>query len=64
MKDKRKIIEIFVEENDDTTTFTLEKVEDSAVANETIRALAMIFVRFKEKEDSIELEYEGDDQDE
>ncbi len=55
---KRKIIEIYAEENEDITTFIIEKVEDSEVANETIKALATIFYSLKDKDDKFEIEYE------
>ena len=58
---KRKIIEVYVEENEDEQTFTIEKVEDSEVANETIKALAVIFYKLKSKEESLELTYDEED---
>ena len=41
---KRKIIEIYVTENkeEDTASFEFIKTEDSEIANETLRGLAMI----------------------
>ncbi len=58
---KRKIIEVYVEENEDEQTFTIEKVEDSEVANETIKALAVIFYKLKSREESLELTYDEED---
>lgn len=58
---KRKIIEVYVEENEDEQTFTIEKVEDSEVANETIKALAVIFYKLKSKEESLKLTYDEED---
>ena len=57
---KRKILEIYTEENENETTFIIEKVEDSKVANETIKALATIFYNLKDKDDKLKINYEED----
>lgn len=57
---KRKIIEIYVEENEDITSFDFIKVEDSDIANETMRALVQIFSVFKDKEDELEVVVEDE----
>lgn len=56
---KRKIIEIYVTENEkeDTATFDLEKVEDSKIANIMMGSLVMMFGN-QCKGDELEVEYE------
>lgn len=58
--DKRKIIEIYVTENEeeDSISFEFEKVEDTEIANETIKGLMMIFATYKDEEDELEVHYE------
>lgn len=58
--EKRKIIEIYVTENkeDDTISFDFEKVEDTEIANSTMKGLLMMFDIYKNDEDVLEVEYE------
>lgn len=60
MNEKRKIIEIYVTENieEDTTSFEFEKVEDSHVANSTMKMLLMTFAQYKDEDDELEVQYE------
>ena len=57
---KRKIIEIYVEEDkeNEVVSYCFERCEDSEVANATMKALLMIFNNYKDVEDIIEAEYE------
>lgn len=54
-ENKRKIIEIYVTENEeeDTISFEFEKVEDSEVANSTMKGILNIFVALKDAEDEL-----------
>lgn len=58
--EKRKIIEIYVTENEETdsVSFEFEKMEDTEVANATMKGLLMIFANYKDDEDELEVEYE------
>lgn len=58
--EKRKIIEIYVTENKETDSisFEFEKMEDTEVANATMKGLLMIFSNYKNDEDELEVEYE------
>lgn len=58
--EKRKIIEIYVTENKETDSisFEFEKMEDTEVANATMKGLLMIFSNYKDDEDELEVEYE------
>ncbi len=60
IKNKRKVIEIYVTENEqeETTSFEFEKVEDSDVANSTMKMLLYMFSKFKHEEDTLEVEEE------
>ncbi len=60
MENKRKIIEIYVTENkkEGTTSFEFEKVEDSEIADLTLKGLLMIFSKYKEEDDELEVELE------
>lgn len=66
MKDKRKIIEIFVTEDDenDEVHYDFERCEDTEIANATMKGLLMIFSNYKDIDDTLEVQYEEDDQDE
>lgn len=57
--DKRKIIEIYVEENteEDTVSFEFKKVENTEIANMTMKGLIMMFESQKSDEDELEVEY-------
>lgn len=57
--DKRKIIEIYVEENteEDTVSFEFKKVENTEIANMTMKGLIMMFGSQKSDEDELEVEY-------
>lgn len=59
-KEKRKIIEIYVTENeeDDTVSFNFERCEDTEIANETMKGLCMMFAKWKDEEDKLEKERE------
>lgn len=57
--DKRKIIEIYVEENteEDTVSFEFKKVENTEIANMTMKGSIMMFESQKSDEDELEVEY-------
>lgn len=57
---KRKIIEIYVTENKETDSisFEFEKMEDTEVANSTMKVLLMMVSNYKDDEDELEVEYE------
>ena len=57
MENKRKIIEIYVTENEeeDTTSFEFERIEDSDIANSTMKMLAYMFSKYKNKDDNLEI---------
>ncbi len=57
MEDRRKIIEIYVTENEDkdTTSFEFEKIEDSDVANSTMKMLAYMFSMYKREDECLTL---------
>ncbi|MBQ9657631.1 MAG: hypothetical protein IJV31_02550 [Clostridia bacterium] len=57
MENKRKIIEIYVTENEeeDTTSFEFEKIENSDVANSTMKMLVYMFSKYKHEDDTLEL---------
>lgn len=57
---KRRIIEIYVTENkkEDTVSFEFEKVENSKIADSTMKMLLMMFNKYKDNEDELEVEYE------
>lgn len=57
---KRKIIEIYVTENkeEDTVSFDFEKVEDTEIANATMKDLVMMFASQKDEDDKLEVHYE------
>lgn len=61
--EERKIIEVYVTENkkEDTVSFKFEKCEESELANNTLKGLCMIFATWKDKEDELEVEFEGKD---
>lgn len=56
--EKRKIIEVYAVENkeEDTAEFQLVKTEDTKLANETMKGLAMMLAAFGNPEDTLELE--------
>ena len=58
--EKRKIIEIYVTENKETDSisFEFEKMENTEVANATMKGLLMIFLNYKDDEDEVEVECE------
>lgn len=47
--EKRKIIEVYITENDEenTVSFEFEKKEDTEIANSTMKALLMMFSNLK-----------------
>lgn len=57
MENKRKIIEIYVTENEeeDITSFEFERIEDSDIANSTMKMLAYMFSKYKNKDDNLEI---------
>lgn len=56
---KRKVVEIFVTEGDnDDVSFTVEKVEESEIADLTMKMMLNVFAEFKDEEDTLEVEYE------
>ena len=57
---RRKIIEIYVTENkeEESISFEFEKVEDTEIANSTMKGLMMIFATYKDEEDELEVQYE------
>ena len=57
---RRKIIEIYVTENKekDSISFEFEKMEDTEVANVTMKGLLMMFLSYKDDEDELEVEHE------
>ena len=57
MKNKRKIIEIYVTENEeeDTISFEFEKIENTDTANSTMKMLLEMFSLYKNKDDSLEV---------
>lgn len=56
---KRKVVEIFVTEgNNDDVSFTVEKVEESEIADLTMKMMLNVFAEFKDEEDTLEVEYE------
>lgn len=57
---KKRIIEIYVTENkkEDTVSFEFEKVENSKIADSTMKMLLMMFNKYKDNEDELEVEYE------
>ena len=59
VKEKRKIIEIYVTENEeDTISFEFERCENSEIANDTMKGLCMMVASWKNKEDELEMEFE------
>ena len=60
MEEKRKIIEIYVEEKteDDAVSFEFVKCEDTEVADNTMKMLMMVLSKYKREEDDIEVEFE------
>ena len=58
--DERKIVEIYVTEDkeEDTISFNFIKKEDTHIANQTMKALLMMFSTYKNSEDEIEVKYE------
>lgn len=56
--EKRKIIEVYITENDEenTVSFEFEKKEDTEIANSTMKALLMMFSNLKS--DGLEVEQE------
>ena len=63
MTKKRKIIEIYVteDEEDDTVSFNFERCENTEIANETMKGLCMMFAKWKDEEDKLEIEGEEKD---
>lgn len=59
---KRKIIEIYVEENEeeDTCTFSFEKCENSTVADYTLTGLATTFYTWAEESEEMEVTFEAE----
>lgn len=57
MKNKRKIIEIYVTENEeeDSISFEFEKIENTDTANSTMKMLLEMFSLYKNKDDSLEV---------
>ena len=65
MAKKRKIIEIYVTENeeDNTVTFDFERCEDTEIANATMKRLLMMIDVNRENfgiENDIEADFEGE----
>ena len=63
-KTRRKIIEIYVTENEeeDSISFEFERCEDSEIANDTMKGLCMMVASWKDKEDELEIiEYKDKD---
>lgn len=62
-ENKRKIIEIYVTNNDkeNTTSFEFIKTENSELANSTLKGLLMIFEQFKDSDIEIEVETEKEE---
>lgn len=58
--ERRKIIEIYITENEkeDSISFDVEKLEDSEIANYTMKMLMMMFSAYKKEGDNMELEFE------
>jgi len=56
--EKRKIIEVYITENDEenTVSFEFKKKEDTEIANSTMKALLMMFSNLKS--DGLEVEQE------
>jgi len=56
--EKRKIIEVYITENDEenTVSFEFEKKEDTEIANSTMKASLMMFSNLKS--DGLEVEQE------
>ena len=52
---KRKIIEIYVEENkeNDEVSFDFERIEDTEIANSTMKMLLQVLSCFKNEDDEI-----------
>lgn len=66
MKEKRKIIEIYVTENEekDSASFEFEKCEDTEIANYTMKGLLMMLNEYRNYwgiEDEIETEFETEE---
>lgn len=61
VKEKRKIIEVYVTENkkEDSISFEFEKCEDTDIANETLKGLCMMFATWKDEEYELEVEFEN-----
>lgn len=55
---KRKIIEVYITENDEenTVSFEFEKTEDTEIANSTMKALLLMFSNLKLEK--LEVEHE------
>ena len=62
-ENKRKIIEIYVTNNDkeNITSFEFIKTENSELANSTLKGLLMIFEQFKDSDVEIEVETEKEE---
>lgn len=58
-EEKRKIIEIYVTENEkeNTISFDIEATEKTEVATNTMKMLLKMFSSFKDDDDIIEVEY-------
>lgn len=56
--EKRKIIEVYITENDEenTVSFEFKKTEETEIANSTMKALLMVFSNLKS--DGLEVEHE------
>lgn len=59
-ENKRKIIEIYVTDNDKENTISFEfiRTENSELANSTLKGLLMIFEQFKDPDIEMEVEIE------
>lgn len=56
--EKRKIIEVYITENDEenTVSFEFKKTEETEIAKSTMKALLMVFSNLKS--DGLEVEHE------
>lgn len=57
---KRKIIEIYITENkeEDSVCFDVEKVENTEIADYTMKMLLHCFSQYQKEDDELEVEYE------
>ena len=60
-ENKRKIIEIYVTDKENTISFEFIRTENSELANSTLKGLLMMFEQFKNPDIEMEVEIEKEE---